>query len=157
MGPPGPWRGAAQGSAQSQVGGPGLEWVSRGSPAGRRIEAAGRDGPLREPLCWAWAWSAAESRLKGFVAGSPLPSPWLVFKREREETENVLPSKASCSVLSGPGQAVWGRASNLEKEDGPSSLISRFVYTFLCVRDWTSPRPGAHESAQMLGGGAQVF
>lgn len=49
MGPPGPWRGAAQAPAQSQVGGPGLEWVLRGSP-GTPVEARGSGGPRQAPL-----------------------------------------------------------------------------------------------------------
>lgn len=53
MGPPGPWRGAAQARAQSQVGGPGLEWVLRGSPG---IPSRG----------WGEGWASP---------GAPLPGP----------------------------------------------------------------------------------
>lgn len=68
MGPPGPWRGAAQAPAQSQVGGPELEWVLRGSP-GTPVEARGSGGPRQAPLAWAWAWSATGSRRVGLLPG----------------------------------------------------------------------------------------
>lgn len=68
MGPPGPWRGAAQAPAQNQVSGPELEWVLGRSP-GTLTEAGGRGGPRQATLAWAWAWVATESRRRGLLPG----------------------------------------------------------------------------------------
>lgn len=79
--------------------------------------------------------------VKGFVTGSLLPSPRLVFKRERRQRENVLlsrPHGLSCVAPGssvGEGQQSWeGRWTFLS--------ISRFVYMFHFLPDSTSPRPG---------------
>lgn len=94
--------------------------------------------------------------VKGFVTRSLLPSPRLVFKRERRQTENVLPSRPhGLSSLApgrqcGGGPAILGRKVDLPLSADLFTRFSRCPTRPLLAR-------GAHVSAQMLGGGAQVF
>lgn len=98
----------------------GLGWsgFSEG-PAGRGIEAAGRGGPLRESLLLGLGMECGRVSVKGFVTGSLLPSPRLVFKRERRQTENVLPSRPHGLSSVDPGRqcgggpAILGRKTDL--------------------------------------------